>query len=421
MKSNIQKWREDTGATDRTYSYTPFVTIRAIRVSQGLTLIEVIGMLAIVAILTAAITPVAVRRIDIAARAKEYSDLNAISNAIVMQIIRSYSIPGTTAWATNVATWLNQPVTNIVVNPRKFQRLYLADPTSSPSLPYTQSGNVGWGSQPVDGRVMVVSSIARTNVPPTIDFNETWNWNNVLNPTAKPASWSTFPGNGDDVCIERINIQSLFYQLILVNRDQAPPGATNAPFNINGTTPPYIITNLAYANGAIFRDYYLAGTTLGLWSTNNNSSGTNALAITYIINQDSSFVFENGTWNLQIQGCLSCTNAPPPSSTSNNLASAYNNAAINFFNSLWNSGTGANGGKGATQTAVLSAFGNFMMDYTMWAEATSNGVAVPFNTDGNNNNNLPMILILNGEEVNVDQITGNQGNGAGHFTGMLHL
>jgi prepilin-type N-terminal cleavage/methylation domain-containing protein len=407
MKPNPKQWQK---------------VVKAVRHCQGLTLIEMIGVLAILAIVTAAITPVAVRRVDLAARTKEFSDLNAISNAIVMQIIRADSIPGTTGsgWATNVATWLNQPVTNIVVNPRKFQRLYMADPTSSPSLPYTQSGNVGWGGQPYDGRVMVVSSIARTNVPSGIDFNETWNWNNVLNPTAKPASWSTFPGNGDDVCIERINIQSLFYQLILVNRDQAPPGATNAPFNINGTYPPYIITNLAYANGSIFSDWYLAGTTLGLWSTNNNSSGTNALAITYIINQNSSFVFENGTWNLQIQGCLSCTNAPPPSSISNGLASAYNQAAISFFNSLWNSGTVANGGKGATQTAVLSAFGNYMMDYTMWADATSNGVAMPFNSNGNNNNNLPMTLILNGEVKNVDQITGTQGNGGGSFTGLLH-
>lgn len=386
----------------------------------GLTLIEMIGVVAILAIVTAAVTPVAVRRMDIAARTKEYSDLTAISNALTTYIVRSNSVPGTngTAWAAAVAGWLNQPVTNITTNPRRFQRLFMLDPTSTLLLPYNQTGNNGT-SAPVNMRVMIVSSIARTNVPPSINFSETWNWNNVLSPTVKPASWSTFPGNGDDVCIQRINLSQMFYQLILVDRDQnTPGGATNAPFNINGYTPPTIISNLAFG-GIIWNNYYLAGTAVGLWATNNY--GTNALQTTFILNQNSSFVFENGTWNSQIQGCPTCTNSQPP--TSSGLASAYSSAAINFFNSIWNSGAGSGGGKGTAQTAVLSAFGDLMTDYTMWSEATSNGVAMPFSSNGDNNPNLPMTRILQQDlPAWVDQLTGNQaGGGKGNnFSGLLY-
>ena len=41
------------------------------RSAAGFTLIEMIGALAIVVILTAAVTPIAVRRVDIAARIKD--------------------------------------------------------------------------------------------------------------------------------------------------------------------------------------------------------------------------------------------------------------------------------------------------------------------------------------------------------------
>ena len=381
-------------------------------------LIEFIGVMAIIAIVTAAIAPVAVRRIDIAARTKEVNDLTTISNAIMMQVVRSNNIPGAATWAGAVANWLDRPVTNINNTPRKFQRLYLVDPNiASLTLPYTQSGNSGLGAAPANARIIIVSSIARTNVPPSINFSETWNWNNVLNPTAKPASWSTFPGSGEDVCIQRINLAQMFYQLVLVNRDQnTPGGATNAPFNINGTTPPTIVTNLSFPNGQIWNNYYLAGSAVGLWAT--NSYGTNVLATTYILNQNASFVFENGTWNAQIQGCPTCTNAPP-SSGSSSLASAYNQAAINFFNSLWSSSAGSKAGKGAAQSAVLSAFGNFMVDYTMWADATSNGVAVPFdsNGQGKNNPNLPMLQIITTENNNVDTYTG---TGSGNNSGLLY-
>lgn len=378
----------------------------------GFSLIEMIGMLAILALLTAAITPVAVRRIDQAAWLKEVNDLSTISNALTLQFVRSNNVPSATTWAGAVANWLNRPVTNINYNPRKFQRLYLVDPNISLTLPYAQSGNTGLGTAPTSARIMVVSTIARTNVPPTIDFNQTWNWNNVLSPTAKPASWSTYPGNGYDVCIQRINLGQMFYQLVLVNRDQAPPGATNAPFNINGFTPPTIVTNLSggYANGSIWNNYYLAGSAVGLWSTNNG------LATTYILNQNTSFVFENGTWNAQIQGCPGCTNAPP--SGSSGLASQYNQAAINFFNSQWNSAAGGPGYKGAAQNAVLSAFGNLMMDYTMWSEASSNSVAVPFSSNGvgNKSGQLPAWVILTGEQGNVDTFTG---TGTGSKNGLL--
>ncbi len=63
---------------------------------MAFTLIEMIGVLAIIALVAAAITPVVIRRDDLAALSKETADLSAISSALQLQILRTYTIPSDT-------------------------------------------------------------------------------------------------------------------------------------------------------------------------------------------------------------------------------------------------------------------------------------------------------------------------------------
>src|ERR1043166_633236 len=73
------------------------------------TLIESLGVLAVLALLVAAIAPSIVRRIDRAAWMKETADLQAIADSYVQYILRNKTIPTYTNWAAAVASEMSLP------------------------------------------------------------------------------------------------------------------------------------------------------------------------------------------------------------------------------------------------------------------------------------------------------------------------
>ena len=96
-----------------------------LRTSGGFSLLELLGVLAIAAIVTAISAPVVIRQRDRAAYTKEFNDLNAISNAFVLQAISTKSIPDQTTWSNKVANWVMRPASQITTNPRRFNRVFL--------------------------------------------------------------------------------------------------------------------------------------------------------------------------------------------------------------------------------------------------------------------------------------------------------
>ena len=182
------------------------------RSAAGFTLIEFIGVLAILAIIAAAVVPTVVRRVDRGALAKEYGDLAAISNAIALNALRTWQLPdassGASGWGPAAANWLNRPLIQITNTPRAFSRSFLIDPNMTwLPLPYAQTNNTGLASQPTSARIILVSTIARTSPPVTngisaADFNAVWD----TLPNTKPATTAIWTMNGDDICIQRINL-----------------------------------------------------------------------------------------------------------------------------------------------------------------------------------------------------------------------
>ena len=255
----------------------------------------------------------------------------------------------------SVANWVQWPVSNITANPRHFNRVFITDPnlslpraSGSAGLPYTQTGNLGLTNRPSSARVMIISTIGTSNAPvsqaavtPTT-FNDMWTTPLYSNPSTWAGTWT---GTGQDICIQRLNLEPLFYQLILVNRD---PGSTNGSFAINGTSS----TATVVTNGYIWNNYYVAGSVVNLYS------GTN-FATSYVLQRNVSFVYENGAWGGQIMDCLNCTN-PPPANT--NLVGGFSTAASNFLNAAWYSS-----GKADDQQTILADMANFMLDYPMLA------------------------------------------------------
>lgn len=347
-------------------------------------------MLAIMAIMASFMIPAIVKRVDIAAWNKENADLIAIKNALTLQILRSNSIPDQTTWAAAAATWTDRPVGNITTNNRGYTRVFLIDPNLSlpraggSSLPFNQTNNAGLTSRPVSARLLLVSTIARTNpliasgVPSSANFNDLWN----TPANVKPATWSGWPGTGDDVCIQRISLEPGFNQLILVNRDSA---STNGRYAINGSVSTIV------TNGAV-NYHYLDGSVVSLYNTNG-------LTARFVLKRNISFVFENGVWSGQI---TDGNNAPKAPFNNTNLVANFANTAAAFFNAAWNSNAGAGGGKGASQSAVISALSNFMLDYSMWANTTPS-----FNVHGVAPlNQVPIYQLVNTEAGNLNTYSG---------------
>jgi len=330
-----------------------------------------IGVLSVITILAAVLVPATIRQMDAAARTKEYSDLNAISNALVLEIVRSKTIPSETTWAQAAADWIMRPVTNITQTPRRLPRAYLIDTNgwlNTVTLPYTQNTN-GTAASPAGARVMILSTIARSlpvasgRISPS-DFSAIWN--TAENGEPITSAFTNWLGKGDDLLIQRINLEPLFHRLILVNRDTlatAPPR-----FSIDTTNT----LVLQATNGAGFDAFYLDGTVVGLC----DSSGTPIMR--FPLTRDTGFVFESSVWNKEIGG----------SSTTEAMAGDFADLSAKFLAAQLY--PGANSQSRGDQQGALAAMFNFMLVFQLWADQFPH-----FPKHGANNSSVTEFQLLN--------------------------
>src|SRR6266568_5854032 len=135
--------------------------IRHSRRHRAFSLIEMIGVLAVIAILAAALAPSLVRQMDKTAGDQESAALKSFGDALQQSIMRNRYIPSATDWASTVATELGVDTTAVTDSPRRQQRFFLIDPNltiAGAGLPYTQT-SAGSASKPVSPRVMILSSV----------------------------------------------------------------------------------------------------------------------------------------------------------------------------------------------------------------------------------------------------------------------
>jgi type II secretory pathway pseudopilin PulG len=351
--------------------------------ARGFTLVQIIAVLALMAILVTAAVPSVIRRVDQAARTRETTDLNTIADSYTQYVLRNKKVPGTNDWPTAIAGHMSLPVSAITTNSRRYARAFLIDPNlriNGAGLPYTQTSNLG-ASSITNARVMILSSLAgalpiSTSVPSSNEFNAIWN----TAEGSKPSTWTNWPGFGDDLRIKRFNLEPFFHQLILVNKD-----ASKTPnFSIDGTNT----TSLA-ASALGWNKYYLDGSVVGLCDSNTN------LQSRHLLKRSTSFRFESGSWSGQ---------GPGGQSPGGVTGSDFLNSAITFFNQRVNPATQ----QGATQYAVLIAMYTFMFDYTLWANECPH-----FNRHGDKSgsaSSIPEYILLNNQgqngQGNLDKFSG---------------
>ncbi len=95
---------------------------------RGFSLMELIGVLAVIALLAASLVPTLIRQMDRIAGYQESAALKSLGDALNQSIRRNRYIPSHTDWASTVATESGVAVSNVTTNGRKQPRFFLIDP-----------------------------------------------------------------------------------------------------------------------------------------------------------------------------------------------------------------------------------------------------------------------------------------------------
>jgi prepilin-type N-terminal cleavage/methylation domain-containing protein len=270
---------------------------------QGFTLIEMIGALAVMAILAAALLPALIKHTDKLVADQETATLQALGTALQNNVLRTRSIPppDNTAWVAVVTNELGMNAALVANNPRNRARVFVVDTNGfSPlSLPYMQT-SAGSSVPPAQPRFMLVSSLGAAlpggvvSAPAQAIFNDLWN----TAPGAMPSHpiWSGWNnGRGDDLVVQRMTLAPFFVHLILTTNNSTP---NYGSYRIDSGP---VITNGCNA-------YFLQGSVLNLYS--------NAVLDSQQIPQrDCSFVYDQNVWRSSITSSpLVYTNPPDFSS-----------------------------------------------------------------------------------------------------------
>lgn len=254
--------------------------------SRAWTLVELIGVLSLLAILSAVLVPLMVRELDRIARELEVREMVGFVSAVEQGIRRQRQIPDATEWAGFVATELGRRVDEVQTNARGGRRLWIVDPrlrlgpASGGTLPFQQgpSGSM----EPVSPRAVLVSSLGeplpasvRDGVASsTARFDAIWS----SAPGSIPGDWS-WSGKGEDLIVERLHFGSLFVPVVLNPSPEAPFGRFGLDDGETNVVPV-----------GVFQSWYLRGSLLRLHATD----GT--LQLSSVLREPVSLGFERGAW-----------------------------------------------------------------------------------------------------------------------------
>src|SRR5262245_35798763 len=103
----------------------PFPLRRATAAGRAFTLIECIGVVAVVAVVAAMLVPMVIRRFDQAARNRDAADLSTMMESLKDYIIKTKTIPSNLSGA--ISTNMALPLGLITKTPRKTDRTFMVD------------------------------------------------------------------------------------------------------------------------------------------------------------------------------------------------------------------------------------------------------------------------------------------------------
>lgn len=189
--------------------------------SRGFSLLELIAVMAIMAIFAGALAPSVFRAIDEGVAVAEEASLEAMSASLEAYVLDNKRVPSRTTsdWAAAIADYMGVPQSRVEQNERNFARGVYFDPrfltTTDTAFPgFTQS--LGLTTAPNSPRVMIVSNLS-ANAPaaPTTHaaFDDIWHQ------TGSPSIVES-----KTLKIERLNLRDLWHRVLLTNDNVAASG-----------------------------------------------------------------------------------------------------------------------------------------------------------------------------------------------------
>jgi type II secretory pathway pseudopilin PulG len=321
------------------------MSIEVQRAAWAFSLIELIGVLAILAILTSVMLPTVINRIDQAYQEKEREDLAAVGIALKQRILRTRSIPRD-EWAQFAADELGVPLERIIHSATGHPRVLVVDPKvgaepGTVQLPYTQT-DTGITGHTGNLRMMIVSS-HRLSLPDLHDtdskaFDELWNVPTGQVPQSWPATWKN---HGDRLFIFRLDLSLLMCQLILNNL--SPDHVACISVDDHG----------CFAIPGRWNASYFKGTVIGLFDGDR-------LVARDVLWESRSYVSEHGIWRGALRDGKS-------------TGSEFVTALEAFSGSPLNRAAPSS----IDQTSVIAAYRQFALTYASWAHAGFPGIDSP--------------------------------------------
>ena len=174
------------------------------RSPAGFSLIELIGVLAIIAILASVLTPNILRSLDRAAITAESGTIHNLGEQVKLYLRAMGVAPTPANWTTTVGTYADISPTDIATNKRQMGRVYLTDPAAVPTP-----------------RVIILSSMrtglalpTAANISTAVRFQDIWQTVDGALPTAVSwggwAAWGAVANSNDYLLIERVNLSSVY-------------------------------------------------------------------------------------------------------------------------------------------------------------------------------------------------------------------
>jgi prepilin-type N-terminal cleavage/methylation domain-containing protein len=198
----------------------------AVRVKSGFTLIEMIGVMAIMAILAAVVVPNGLRAIDRASVSAEQKTLTNLGGEVRRYLHDYGSPPGTATWAADISAYSEISQLNIATNTRQMNRLYFLDPDPTPGAFHM--------------RAIILSSMRQGMTLPTslttAQFDALWRTLDGTVPSS--ASWNGWTAFAADyLVIERVNFKADYHDIILSNSSglSTPPVSTIAAYEVRSS------------------------------------------------------------------------------------------------------------------------------------------------------------------------------------------
>jgi len=253
------------------------------------TLIEMIGVLAILTILAGVVTPNILHSIERAEVRAEADTLHALGGQIALYL-RDNAAPPTSAvppalpnWTTQLSFYASLNAADILTNKRQMTRLYVPDPIA------------------INQRSMLISSMRTGLALPaaatiSANFQAVWNTVDGTVPAAPGwGAWTAGPGgNIEYLVIERINLASVYRNELL-----AWSVTLN---NASGSAASYQIISATGGPGAIVPVANLTHPTLTPLYSRDRLNLFNKLGVlnyTYVIsNSGKTFTFDGTNWNI---------------------------------------------------------------------------------------------------------------------------